>query len=77
MLTEGWSDGVTFLPVNSCFLSAEKKSSLINESRDIDANSNGAKARKFAMRKATEVILGLIFDASATGIHANYVLFDS
>ena len=49
MLTEGWSDGVTFLPVNSCFLSAEKKSSLINESRDIDANSNGAKARKFAM----------------------------
>ena len=30
MLTLGWPDGVTFLPVNSCLLSSEKESSRIN-----------------------------------------------
>ena len=34
MLTLGWSDGVTFLPVNSCLLSSEKESSRINEGWD-------------------------------------------
>lgn len=77
MLTLGWSDGVTFLPVNSCLLSSEKKSSRLNESRDVDAKSNGAKARKSAMKKATEVVSDLISDAIAAGIHASYVLFDS
>lgn len=77
MLTLGWSDGVTFMPVNSCLLSSEKESSRINESRDVASNSNGAKARKFATKKATEVILQLISDAMEAGIRANYVLFDS
>lgn len=77
MLTLGWSDGVTFMPVNSCLLSSEKESSRINESRDVASNSNGAKARKFATKKATEVIPQLISDAMEAGIQANYVLFDS
>ena len=77
MLTLGWSDGVTFLPVNSCLLSSEKESSRINESCDVEPNSNGAKARKFATKKATEVIPELISDAMKAGIRANYVLFDS
>ena len=77
MLTLGWSDGVTFLPVNSCLLSSENESSRINEGRDVDSNSNGAKVRKFAKKKATEVIPELISDAIKAGIQANYVLFDS
>ena len=77
MLTLGWSDGVTFLPVNSCLLSSENESSRINHAHTVDANSNGAKARKFATKKATEVIPELISDAMEAGIHANYVLFDS
>ena len=77
MLTLGWSDGVTFLPVNSCLLSSENESSRINEGWDVDSNSNGAKARKFAIKKATEVIPELISQAMEAGIHANYVLFDS
>ena len=77
MLTLGWSDGVTFLPVNSCLLSSEKESSRINESCEVDSNSNGAKARKFAVKKATEVIPELISEAMEAGIRANYVLFDS
>ena len=77
MLTLGWSDGVTFLPVNSCLLSSEKESSRINESCDVEPNSNGAKARHFSTKKATEVIPQLISDAMKAGIRANYVLFDS
>ena len=63
MLTLGWSDGVTFLPVNSCLLSSEKESSRINESSEVEPNSNGANARKLSMKKATEVIPQLISDA--------------
>ena len=77
MLTLGWSDGVTFLTVNSCLLSSEKESSRINEGWDVDSNYNGAKARKSATKKATEVIPKLISDAIKAGIQANYVLFDS
>ena len=35
MLTLGWSDGVTFLPVNSCLLSSENENSRINEGWDV------------------------------------------
>ncbi len=77
MLTLGWSDGVTFLPVNSCLLSSENESSRINESRAVNPNSNGAKARKLATKKATEVVPELISDAMEAGIQAKYVLFDS
>ena len=77
MLTLGWPDGVTFLPVNSRLLSSEKESSRINEGWNVDSNSNGAKARKSATKKATEVIPELISEAITAGIQANYVLFDS
>ena len=77
MLTLGWSDGVTFLPVNSCLLSSEKEDSRINDGWAVDSNSNGAKARRYAVKKSTEVIPELISDAIDAGIRANYVLFDS
>lgn len=77
MLTLGWSDGVIFLSVNSCLLSSEKESSRINNSWEVDSNSNGSKARKFATKKETEVIPQLIFDAIGAEIRANYMLFDS
>ena len=77
MLTLGWSDGVTFLPVNSCLLSSENPNSRINDSNLVAPNSNGAKARNFAVKKATEVIPQLISEAMDAGIHADYVLFDS
>ena len=77
MLTLGWSDGVTFLPVNSCLLSSENPNSRINDSNPVAPNSNGAKARDLSVKKATEVIPQLISEAMDAGIHADYVLFDS
>ena len=53
LLTLGWSDGNTFLPVNSCLLSSEKESSRIQEARDTrDRRSCGFKIRKLAQTKA-------------------------
>ena len=77
MLTLGWSDGVTYMPVNSCLLSSENAKSRINEAKELRSGSIGAKARAMAQRKATEVVPELISAALKAGIQAKYVLFDS
>jgi hypothetical protein len=77
MLTLGWSDGNTFLPVNGCLLSSEKKENRYNESNEIDKRSNGYKLREMAQSKAPEVMLKLLEAAKSALIPAKYVLFDT
>ena len=77
MLTLGWSDGVTFLPVNACLLSSNQEQNRMTESSPVDSKSNGAKARKLAVKKATEAISDLITEAQKAGIQASYILLDS
>ena len=78
MLTLGWSDGNSFLPLSQCLLSsAERENRLQEASSDIDARSNGGKLRKLAQTKATSVMLTLLKDAKAADIPAKYVLFDT
>lgn len=77
MLTLGWSDGVTFLPINSCLLSTANQQNRLSEGKILDSRSNGAKAREMATKKGTEVISDLISEAQSAGIQADYVLFDS
>lgn len=77
MLTLGWSDGVTFLPINSCLLSSENADSRINEAEEKEAGTNAAKSRELAQKKATDVVPQLLSEAQAAGIQADYVLFDS
>ena len=45
MLTLGWSDGSTFLPVNSVLLSSEKKKNRVNEAMDTDKRTAGYRRR--------------------------------
>lgn len=77
MLTLGWSDGVTYMPVNSCLLSSENPDTRINEAVEKKAGSTAFKARELAQKKATEVVPELIKEAQKAGISAQYVLFDS
>ena len=77
MLTLGWSDGNTFIPVNSVLLSSENAKSRINEAKIVDKRTAGYKRRQFSMRKATDVMLELLNEAKKAGIKASYVLFDS
>lgn len=77
LLTLGWTDGITFLPVNSCLLSTENKDNRINEAKQVEENTNGYKRRIQAQKKATEVVIELLQMAKEVGVHAKYVLFDS
>ncbi len=78
MLTLGWSDGNSFMPLSQCLLSSAKRENRLQEaSSDIDARSNGGKLRKLAQSKATNVMLTLLKDAKGIGISAKYVLFDT
>lgn len=76
MLTLGWTDGTTFLPVNQILLSSTSDSQ-VNGSNPIDRRSNGYKRRKLATMKGTDAMIELIKEAKNTGLPANYVLFDS
>jgi hypothetical protein len=77
MLTLGWSDGSTFLPVNSLLLSSENKRNRINEATEVDKRTVGYKRRKLSMEKGTHAMLALLDAAKKAAIPAKYVLFDS
>ena len=78
MLTLGWTDGNTFLPVNHCLLSTENRKNRINEaSVTADPRTNGGKQRKMAQQKMTDIAIELLKEAKAERLPARYVLFDT
>ena len=77
MLTLGWSDGSTFLPVNSILLSSEKKKNRVNEAAVLDKRTVGYRRRALSMQKGTHAMLELLCAAKRASIPAKYVLFDS
>ena len=77
MLTLGWSDMSTFLPVNSILLSTENKKNCINEAAEVDKRTVGYKCRKLSMERETHTMLALLETAKKAAIPAKYVLFDS
>ena len=77
MLTLGWSDGSTFLPVNSILLSTENKKNRINEAAEVDKRTVGYRRRKLSIEKGPHAMLALLGTAKKAAIPAKYVLFDS
>ena len=77
MLTLGWSDGNSFVPVCHCLLSAAEDKNLLCEGKQYDGRSLAGRRRLQARRKATDVMVELIHSAQRAGITARYVLFDS
>lgn len=77
MMTLGWTDGNTFLPVNSCLLASSKENNIIGPVRNYDGRSLAAKRRKLSQMKGTEVMIELLGRAISAGHHADYVLFDT
>ena len=71
MLTLGWSDGSTFLPVNGILLSTENEKNRINEAANVDKRTVGYKRRKLSMEKGTSVMLSLLEAAKKAVIPAN------
>ena len=77
MMTLGWTDGNTFLPINSCLLASSKESNRIGPVSEFDGRSLAAKRRKLAQSKGTDVMIDLIKTARNAGHRADYVLFDT
>ena len=77
MLTLGWSDANSFVPVNHCLLSAADDKNLLCEATNFDGRSLAGKRRKQSRRKATEVMIDLVKTTQLSGVSAKYVLFDS
>lgn len=76
MLTLGWSDGATFMPVDFSLLSSTK-SQINGISTKIDKRSSGYKRRVEALQTVPEQIPNMIKRAMDAGINASYVLMDT
>ena len=78
LLTLGWCDGYSFVPVGFNLLSSATKSNRYQEmTEDIDCRSNGYKARKESLMAKTDAAILLIERALNAGIQADYVLMDT
>lgn len=77
LMTLGWTDGNTFLPINSTLLASSKASNLIGPQEHFDGRSLAAHRRKLAQMKGTDAMIELIKEAQKAGHSAEYVLFDS
>ena len=77
LLTLGWSDGNTFIPVDTHPLASEDDKKRLQQAKNVDKRTIGYKQRLMAQRKAPLVMLDMLRSAIAAGIHAKYVLFDS
>ena len=77
MLTLGWSDGNSFIPVSHSLLSAAEDKNLLCGGKQYDGRSLAGKRCRQSRRKATDAMVELIHSAQCAGIAAKYVLFDS
>ena len=77
LMTVGWTDGNTFLPINSCLLASPKDKNLIGPTEHLDGRSLAAKRRTLARTKGPEVMISLLRSALKAGHRADYVLFDT
>lgn len=77
MLTLGWSDGNTFVPITHRLLSSANDTNVLGVMKDLDKRSIAFRRRKEAREKATDVMMTMLKNALKIGHHAKYVLFDS
>lgn len=78
MLTLGWTDGATFIPLLYRHMSSKEKKNRYNEiDPSIDKRSCGYKARLQAISASTSVLLWMLRQAKKIGVPAKHVLFDS
>lgn len=77
MLTLGWSDGNTFVPITHRLLSSANDNNVLGVMKDFDKRSIAFRRRKEAHEKATDVMMRMLKNAQRSGHHAKYVLFDS
>ena len=78
MLTLGWTDGASFIPLTFRHLaSSDETKQRCGSIPDLDKRSRAYRIRKEAISKAVDVMIIQLKAALRTGISASYVLFDT
>jgi len=78
MLTVGWTDGFSFIPVGfNMMASAKSEKRVVEANSSIDKQSNGFKSRRNAVISKPEAAIKLIQNALNAGVKASYVLMDT
>lgn len=78
MLTLGWSDGNSFVPMMLSMLSSAKEDNRLSPMRaGIDKRTNGYKRRQESVRKSTDVLVDMVTLAMTAETMARHLLFDS
>jgi len=77
LLTLGWSDGSSYLPVSFSLLSSANQKNRLAPMAEVDKRTNGFKRRIESLRKSPDVLKDLVKQAHDSGIRADYLLFDS
>jgi hypothetical protein len=78
LLTVGYSDGLSFIPLAFSLQSSQNKEVRIQEAcPDIDKRTHGGKLRKEAVQGKPAVLLSLLSEISKAGLKTKHILFDS
>ena len=78
LLTLGWTDSYSFIPVGFNMLSsAKEKNLLMGIDERIDRRTNGYRSRAAAMMQKPDAAIALIRNALNAGVPANYLLIDT
>jgi len=78
LLTLGWSDGASFLPLDFILCSSAKAEKRVQDIRKkLDKRTCGYRRRLEAITKSTENLETLVKRAMSFGIKADYILMDS
>ncbi|MCJ7603826.1 MAG: transposase [Desulfobulbaceae bacterium] len=78
LLTLGWSDGASFLPLDFILCSSAKADKRIQDIKKVlDKRTCGYKRRLEAITKSTEHLEGMVKRVLSAGIEADYILMDS
>lgn len=78
MLALGWSDGASFVPVDHAMLSSRKQKNQVQGiTKETDGRTCGARRRKEALTKSTDLMVPMVKRALGLFIPAKYLLMDS
>jgi hypothetical protein len=78
LLTLGWSDGASFLPLDFVLCSSAKAEKRVQEIKKVlDKRTCGYRRRLEAITKSTEHLEGMVKRVMAFGVKADYILMDS
>ena len=77
LMTLGWSDGVSFIPINFALLASTDDKKVLGPIQSFDKRSLAGRRRALAQTKGIDVMIKLLKTALNSGHKAKYVLFDS